>query len=95
MNFYIDNSDKVNKVLHEIRTIRNKKSLTSFDVQYISDLEQSIIDYEKVKKLKYEEEKRQEYNRKLVEDRMIRTGEDLLTALNIMYNTFKKQNEYT
>lgn len=95
MNFYIDDSDKVNKVLHEIRTIRNKKSLTSFDVQYISDLEQSLIDYEKVKKLKYEEEKRQEYNRKLVEDRMLRTGEDLLTAMNIMYNTFKKQNEYT
>lgn len=95
MNCYIDDSDKVNKVLHEIRTIRNKKSLTSFDVQYISDLEQSIIDYEKVKKLKYEEEKRQEYNRKLVEDRMLRTGEDLLTAMNIMYNTFKKQNEYT
>ena len=92
--FWIDDEEKVAAALEEIEKIKKRKPFSAFDVQAISEIIGfQLIDQDKVKKYKEEENKRIEYNRKILNDRISLTGEDTLTAMENVRHLFIKRND--
>lgn len=80
-NIYIDDKDKLRRVLNDIELLKRKLPMSSFDVQAITDLERLTIDENKLMDFYNKVEEKRKYNKDLVLKRMNDTSEDFITAL--------------